>query len=629
MALILDDSLRSTAARPLPDSLVHSYNKRCFQNYEVAEQTLINKVLLPGEVAFAYYYDQLSPYGQSAIAAVGPLTHGSGNIIFKNSATIDAIKDDLMTTIADVNASINYLREDLLDSIDDALDHLDSSLDEVLEQFTGANNTYQLQINNIFNSIEESNTSIMNVVNTSFNSLHTLVTDNYNSLNELICDVSDGLFNKIETTESSILNYIRTVLSDGFGSAASDTEDLVEETSTSLNGIIDKFKNEINNKINTVNSTLTSGLGNLRIDVSNLQVDVSANKALYEDLSHKYQHLIDTSISQLQIDNVSNNLINTNTSIMNVVNTSFNDLYDLVSSKYEQLNELIYDTSDDVYDKISQIETSILTYIERTLSNTNISNDGSYASLTSVQLLNSSIDDIVSKLDFINSSINVVNSSASYQIQNVRTDVSNLQIDVSANRQLFEELEHKYNHLLDTSAVEELVNSKLGALQDLVDATEEQLKTYNYGSRLSRLDNDVSTILSYASSTVITNLSTDVSYLKVEDASIKHRFDHIMDVVNTSVNATINYINQSALETWEIINTSVNTTINAYTETIKSLVNDISVLTAQVNTLLAKQNELEQEHIDWGTDIDDIENTTDEVYNLEPFIQELDNRLSK
>lgn len=629
MALILDDSLRSTAARPLPDSLVHSYNKRCFQNYEVAEQTLINKVLLPGEVAFAYYYDQLSPYGQSAIAAVGPLTHGSGNIIFKNSATIDAIKDDLMTTIADVNASINYLREDLLDSIDDALDHLDSSLDEVLEQFTGANNTYQLQINNIFNSIEESNTNIMNVVNTSFNSLHTLVTDNYNSLNELICDVSDGLFNKIETTESSILNYIRTVLSDGFGAAASDTEDLVEDACTSLNGIINNFKNEINDKIDTVNISLTSGLGNLRIDVSNLQVDVSANRQLFEELEHKYNHLLDTSISQLQIDNVSNNLINTNTSIMNVVNTSFNNLYDLVSSKYEQLNELIYDTSDDVYGKISQFETSILTYIERTVSNTNISNDGSYASLTSVQLLNSSIDNIVSKLDFINSSINVVNSSASYQIQNVRTDVSNLQIDVSANRQLFEELEHKYKHLFDTSAVEELVNSKLGALQDLVDATEEQLKTYNYGSRLSRLDNDVSTILSYASYTVITNLSTDVSYLKSEDASIKHRFDHIMETVNTSVNATINSMNQSALETWERINTSVNTAINVYTETIQSLVNDISILTAQVNTLLAKQNELEQEHIDWGSDIDDIENTSDEVYNLDPFIQELDNRLSK
>ena len=473
MALILDDSLRSTAARPLPDSLVHSYNKRCFQNYEVAEQTLINKVLLPGEVAFAYYYDQLSPYGQSAIAAVGPLTHGSGNIIFKNSATIDAIKDDLMTTIADVNASINYLREDLLDSIDNALDHLDSSLDEVLEQFTGANNTYQLQINNIFNSIEESNTSIMNVVNTSFNSLHTLVTDNYNSLNELICDVSDGLFNKIETTESSILNYIRTVLSDGFGTAASDTEDLVEETSTSLNGIINTFKDEINNKIDTVNSSLTSGLGNLRIDVSNLQVDVSANK------------------------------------------------------------------------------------------------------------------------------------------------------------QLFEKLEHKYQHLLDTSSVENLVNSKLEDLQQLVDDTEAQLKTYNYGSRLTDIETQLSNILSYASSTLITNLSTDVSYLKAEDASIKHRFDHIMETVNASVNATIDSMNQSALETWERINASVNTTINAYTETIQSLVNDMSVLTAQFNKLLAKQNELEQEHIDQGTDIDDIENTTDEVYNLEPFIQELDNRLSK
>lgn len=471
MALILDDSLRSTATRPLPDSLVHSYNKRCFQNYEVAEQTLINKVLLPGEVAFAYYYDQLSPYGQSAIAAVGPLTHGTGNIIFKNAASIEAIRGNLMTTIADVNASINYLREDLLDSIDDALIHLDSSLDAVLEQFTGASNTYQIQIDNISNNLINANTSIMSVLNTSFNDLYTLVTNKSNSLNGLICDVSDGLFNKIETTESSILCYINTALSDGFGAAASDTEDLVKETNTSLTEIINGFKNEVNSKIDNVNDSLSSGLDNLRIDVSNLQIEVNTNRNLYYNLKNKY------------------------------------------------------------------------------------------------------------------------------------------------------------DHLLDTNAVEKLVNSKLSGLQKLVDDTENQLKTYNYGSRLSAIDDQLSEILSYASSTTINDILTNVSYLKSEDTSVKHRFKHIMDAVNTSVNTIIDSMNQSAQETWEQINASVNATIEIYTATIQSLRADVSRLTEQINTLSFEQNTHAQTYDNLETDIDNIDNSTDEIYNIETFEQELNDRL--
>ena len=324
MALILDDTLRSTAERPLANSLVHSYNKRCFQSYEQAEQALINKVLLPGEFVFAYYYDRLSPYGVNALAAVGPLMHGSGNILFKNSITIDNIVEDLNSTIADVNASINYLREDLLDSIDNALLHLDSSLNDVLEQFVSAGNTYNISISNLNKQIIEGDTSIMGVVNTSYNILSEKVNNNYNDLNQLIQNVSDGLNTKIDTVNTSLINYITNLFNDGFGDSKEETDDKIQNTSNSLSLLIKDFKDELIKKTNNIDKEYKLAIQNLRYDVSNLQIDVDANRTLYETVIHSIKH---TNLDEA---------ISLNTSVLNTIAV----LQDKVNVLTDKVNKL-------------------------------------------------------------------------------------------------------------------------------------------------------------------------------------------------------------------------------------------------------------------------------------------------
>lgn len=77
------------------------------------------KVLLPGEVAFAYYYDNTCEHGINAIFAVGPIVHGSGNIFFHNAKQLDKIFLDLDNTIADVNTSMNRYKDDLVRLIED------------------------------------------------------------------------------------------------------------------------------------------------------------------------------------------------------------------------------------------------------------------------------------------------------------------------------------------------------------------------------------------------------------------------------------------------------------------------------------------------------------------------------
>ena len=95
MAMFLDERHHETQFLPHPDSLIHSYNRKCFKDYNEAVHQLTNKVLHPGEIAFAYYNDPNATYGVAVIAAVGPLVHGRGNQIFKNADQIDALIDTI------------------------------------------------------------------------------------------------------------------------------------------------------------------------------------------------------------------------------------------------------------------------------------------------------------------------------------------------------------------------------------------------------------------------------------------------------------------------------------------------------------------------------------------------------
>ena len=384
MALNLDDYNRPTAATQLSDSLVHSYIKKCFMNYDIAEQTLLNKVLLPGEVAFAYYYDELSPSGQSTIAAVGPLTHGSCNIIFKNSVTIDAIRDRLMSTITDVNSSINYLREELLEGINKALNHLDSSLNDAMEEFAGASNTYQIQINNISTNIVKGDTSIMNVVNSSYNKLSAQVSDNYNTLNKLIRDISNGLYDKIEEGDTSIIKYINEKLTEGFDSNSANTSDLIDKNNNSLNDSIIRFKDAINNKIDNVSSLLTAKIGNLRVDVSNLQIEVSTNRNLYYNLEHKYKHLFDTSAVEEFVNNKQSSLQD----LIEVTDTKLNSLQDLIEKADSKLSGL-----QDYETRISNVEDRI-------------SDISSYASADTIRNIETNISSLLEEIKNIKQRLN-------------------------------------------------------------------------------------------------------------------------------------------------------------------------------------------------------------------------------
>ena len=112
MSLFFRNEVKTNTTYPV-DSLIHTFNKKVFKDYAEAEQKLKQKVLLPGEVAFAYYKDPEAEHGINVIFAVGPLKNGTGNTIFKNSDEINKyiheivdIKDEFLQEIINIKEEI-------------------------------------------------------------------------------------------------------------------------------------------------------------------------------------------------------------------------------------------------------------------------------------------------------------------------------------------------------------------------------------------------------------------------------------------------------------------------------------------------------------------------------------------
>lgn len=71
--------------------VIHIHNKTPFDSYEAAINELKMKILHPGEIAIAYYYNPTADDGISSVIATGPLQQGGYNEIFKNASDIDYI----------------------------------------------------------------------------------------------------------------------------------------------------------------------------------------------------------------------------------------------------------------------------------------------------------------------------------------------------------------------------------------------------------------------------------------------------------------------------------------------------------------------------------------------------------
>ena len=188
MALYLNNAQYGSGNQSSQDTLIHSYNKFFFSDYNHAKTVLLQKDMKPGEVTFAYYYDLKVPYGQNVIFAVGPLSETGCNTIFKNADDIDNIKDVLDETIADINASVSNMET----KVDGIIKEKNSLLEKIEKNIN--------DIDQLKGSVKDINTSISNII------------ENIDNI-KVQTDTSGGTIqNKFDQISSQLLNISEHLL---------------------------------------------------------------------------------------------------------------------------------------------------------------------------------------------------------------------------------------------------------------------------------------------------------------------------------------------------------------------------------------------------------------------------------
>ena len=156
MALYLNNAQYGSSNQSSQDTLIHSYNKSFFSDYNQAKSVLLQKVMKPGEVTFAYYYDPKTPYGQNTIFAVGPLSAAGCNTIFKNADEIESVKDVLDETIADINASVSNMEtkvDGIIKEKNPLLEKIEKNIND-MDQLKGSVKDINTSISNIIENID-------------------------------------------------------------------------------------------------------------------------------------------------------------------------------------------------------------------------------------------------------------------------------------------------------------------------------------------------------------------------------------------------------------------------------------------------------------------------------------------
>ena len=188
MALYLNNAQYGSSNQSSQDTLIHSYNKSFFSDYNQAKSVLLQKVMKPGEVTFAYYYDPKTPYGQNTIFAVGPLSAAGCNTIFKNADDIDNVKDVLDETIADINASVSNMET----KVDGIIKEKNSLLEKIEKNIN--------DIDQLKGRVKDINTSISNII------------ENIDNI-KVQTDTSGGTIqNKFDQISSQLLNISEHLL---------------------------------------------------------------------------------------------------------------------------------------------------------------------------------------------------------------------------------------------------------------------------------------------------------------------------------------------------------------------------------------------------------------------------------
>lgn len=399
MALYLNNAQYGSSNQSSQDTLIHSYNKSFFSDYNQAKSILLQKVMKPGEVTFAYYYDPKTPYGQNTIFAVGPLSAAGCNTIFKNADEIDSVKDVLDETIADINASVSNME----DKVDGIIEECRTPLLEKIQKNINDIDDIKRDISYIKSDIKDTDDTLTSKINQVNNQLTAQMSQDKTILINKINDTSNDIVKYIDNTSNTIINYINRSVSLAVGNVTDDYTQKNDDTSMTLGSAISTLKLNLEQSISDLS-------GKHDRDITGLQ-------RLINESNNKVSENAINLLSYIQKNN--NNLI--------ALNTSINNVYDTLSSRFNE--HLTNFNNLHISDKFCEFDQRIRTVTTQS----NVDHD----KLKEIDNINSRLIDCETwyqkhfKKDMVdvNSNINDINTSISNIIN--RIDAININTDTS------------------------------------------------------------------------------------------------------------------------------------------------------------------------------------------------------
>ena len=283
-----------------PYQIINHYNKVCFKNYDEAVSKLKVKNLLPGEMAFAYYFDKTADYGINAIAAVGSIKLGGTNIIYDNADKVQQLMDKLQDTVSANNEKFDSIKTKL-----DMLDDISTKLDNIIKNDSSNSSTITGSLDGIKENIEnlkKADTSIferLDTIDTQVNQVSEYIDTHEEfaqaldaSVKKLRNDVDslnlDGKFDGVEQKLETLKQDIITQATADHAKLKSDLEKQINDLSTDYSGSLDELKVAITAEIETATTPIKNDIYDLQVKDSVLDNKIDDTKVEAVDEAKQY-----------------------------------------------------------------------------------------------------------------------------------------------------------------------------------------------------------------------------------------------------------------------------------------------------------------------------------------------------
>ena len=309
-----------------PYQIINHYNKVCFKNYDEAVSKLKVKNLLPGEMAFAYYFDKTADYGINAIAAVGSIKLGGTNIIYDNADKVQQLMDKLQDTVSANNEKFDSIKTKL-----DMLDDISTKLDNIIKNDSSNSST----ITGALDSIKENIENLKNVDTSIFERLDTIDTQ-VNQVSEYI-DTHEEFTQALDASVKKLRNDVDSLNLDGkFDDVEQKLESLKQDIITQATADHAKLKSDLEKQINDLSTDYSGSLDELKVAITaEIEASTTPIKNDIYDLQVK-DGVLDKKIDDTKVEAVDEAKQYTDQKIedtMQDINTSLtkmkNDIHDL------------------------------------------------------------------------------------------------------------------------------------------------------------------------------------------------------------------------------------------------------------------------------------------------------------